>query len=586
MNHKNALENRPDRGSPALGQAASAEPFPRRRKGEREGVLCDGDIAAMGPEEVGRMFQDLNVHRIELEMQNEELRRTQEALELSRARYFALYDLAPVGYVTITEQGAIREANLAASKLLGIPRGTLVKRPLSGFILPEDQENFFRCRRQLFATGDWQACDLHLRRAGGLPFPAHLEFALGKDEDAGATDCLVILSDLSERIRAEVAQLAEAVQREENRRKDEFLALLGHELRNPLAPIRHIAEILRLTPNPAPAMIAQVSDMLSRQVAHLVRLVDDLLDISRIGRGKMEMNRQPCDLREAVEHAAEQVRPLLDERRQRLEMTLPARPLTLDGDAVRLAQVVVNLLRNASQFSPPEASIVLSLDTVDGRASLQVRDWGAGLDPSLQSRIFEPFVQVEQGIERRQGGLGIGLALVKGVVELHGGSVAATSPGLGQGSTFSVRLPLSNRVAADTARSLPEARTCPNVYRILIVTERPALAGGCALQLRLLGQQVETAADGVAALAAVERLRPDLILLDLGLPGLDDGDLARRLRATEPGRTAWLVAVAGAGPEPAVEGLRALGFDECLLEPLQQDALADLLARCPVAQFR
>ncbi|AFL74509.1 PAS domain-containing hybrid sensor histidine kinase/response regulator [Thiocystis violascens] len=586
MTHNDEAENRPDRGSSAHGQTASAETALRRRKGEREGVMFDGSLSSMGPDEIGRMLQDLNVHQIELEMQNEELRRTQEALELSRARYFELYDLAPVGYVTITEQGAIREANLAASKLLGIPRGNLVNRPLSGFILPEDQDNFFRCRRHLFATGDWQACDLRLRRGGGLPFPAHLEFALGKDGDAGATHCLVILSDLSERKRTEAAQLAEAIQREENRRKDQFLALLGHELRNPLAPIRHVAEVLRLAPTHAPAMIAQASDILTRQVAHLVRLVDDLLDISRIGRGKMEMDRRPCDLREAVEHAAEQVRPLLDERRQRLEMTLPALPLTLDGDAVRLAQVVVNLLRNASQFSPPEASIVLSLEAVDGRALLQVRDSGAGLDPSLYSRIFDPFVQAEQTPERRQGGLGIGLALVKGVVELHGGSVTATSPGLGQGSTFSVRLPLSDRLPADTARSLPEARTCPNVYRILVVAERPATAENCALQLRLLGQRVETAADATAALAVVERLRPDLILLDVGLPGMDSGELARRLRATEPGRTAWLVAVAGDGQEPDVEGARAAGFDECLLEPLQRDALADLLARCPVAPFR
>jgi PAS domain S-box-containing protein len=538
-------------------------------------------LKSLTPDEIHLLLQDLNVHQIELEMQNEELRRTQEALEVSRARYFELYDLAPIGYVTITERGLIQEANLAAATLLGQPRGTLVERPLSGFILPEDQDSFYRCRQRVFATGDWQSCELRLRRPGGEPFPIRLEFALGKERESELTHCLITLNDLGERKRTEAARLAEAVQREENQRKDCFLAMLGHELRNPLAPIRHIAEILRLAPSHEPGQIAQVARILARQVDHLTRLVDDLLDVASINRGALRISKRPCDLREAVEQAAEQVRSFLDERQQRLELTLPATPLILDGDPLRLSQIVVNLLRNASQFSLPEALIALTLESVDGAAVLRVRDWGKGLTPSQSSRIFEPFVQAEQTSERRQGGLGLGLALIKGLAELHGGSVAVASPGLAQGSTFTLRLPQSSMPLAP---ALPDSEPkLPTARRILIVDDNPDVLTGCALLLRLLGHQVDTEQSGLAALATVERLCPDLILLDLGLPGMNGFEVARRLRTTAAGRAARLVAITGYGQHDDRQKSSAAGFDEHLLKPVGQDTLLALLERCPGA---
>ena len=589
MNHNNdrqeardpmsAIDNAPHTREPSTAHG----PVPKRRKGERRKSISLDDLASLGSDDVQRLLQDLNVHQIELEMQNEELRRTQEALELSRTRYFDLYDLAPVGYITITEQGLIREANLAAATLLGLSRDALTMRPLTGFILPADHEIFLRCRQNVFATGNWQACDLHLRKPGGMPFPAHLDFALAKERDGVSTPCLVTLSDLSERQRAEATRLAEAAQREENQRKDHFLAMLGHELRNPLAPIRHVAEILRLAPTQDATRLNQIADILNRQVGHLSRLVDDLLDVSHLCRGKIRLALEPCDLREIVEHAAEQIRPLLEERRQRLALTLPVLPLPLNGEPVRLTQIVVNLLRNACQFSAAEAVVSLSLKTADGRAVLQVCDTGAGIEPSLLSRIFDPFMQSEQTGERSRGGLGLGLSLVKGLVELHGGSVEATSPGLGQGSTFTLRLPLSR---LPVARPSSDRETCATaMHRILIVEDQPDVAQSCALLLRLLGQEVEVAPDGPTALAAIERLRPNLILLDLGLPGMDGYEVARRLRATEPGRTAWLAAVTGYGQPQDVERTRATGFDEHLLKPLGQNELVALLARCPAPPF-
>lgn len=419
----------------------TAETDRRRRKGD--GLIAAATLDSLSPDEIHNLLQDLSVHRIELEMQNEELREVQEALELSRARYFDLYDLAPVGYVTLSEQGLICEANLAAASLLGVSRSALVKRPLTGFMLPDDRDRFYCCRAQLFDSGERQICELHLRQPAGEPFLARLEFALGKRHPSEALDCLVTLSDLRERECAAAARLAAAAHHEENQRKDHFFALLGHELRNPLAPIRHVADSLRLMPN-LPAHFAQAVEILSRQVEHLACLIDDLLDVASIGRGKIRIARQPCDLCATVAHAVEMMRAHLEQYRQSLDLSLPDTPVILDGDPMRLTQIVVNLLRNASQFSPPDARVSLTLEVANGYAIVRVRDWGAGIDPSLLTQIFDPFMQAGHCAQSGRANLGLGLALVKGLAELHDGKVEALSSGPNQGTTFTVRLPLSN----------------------------------------------------------------------------------------------------------------------------------------------
>ena len=520
------------------------------------------------------LIHELHVHRIELEIQNEELRRIQEELEVSRRRYVDLYDLAPVGYVTLGGSGLIRESNLAAATLLGVTRGALIDQPLARFIHFEDQDTLYRCRYRLFETGERQTCELRLRRPDGTQIWAGLEAGPetgpGAGEPAGAggqAPWRLTLSDIDERKRVEEER------REEARHKDLFIATLGHELRNPLAPIRGVADILRLTPTLDVEQIRHLAAILGRQSAHLTRLVDDVLDVASVRRGTIALVRQPFDLRLAADCAAEQVRPLLDERRQRLDLVLPDTPVIVDGDRVRLAQAIVNLLRNASEFSPPGAPVSLSLESADGLALIRVQDLGAGIDPRALPRLFEPGSSPRPGA----GGLGLGLALVKGLAQLHGGGVEARSPGPRRGSTFVLHLPLSSAALASAGpvRMIPPARS------VLVVDDDPDVAQSCALLLRVLGQRVHTAPDGPAALEAAARLCPDLILLDLGLPGMDGVELAQRLRATAAGRAARLVAVTGYDQESDRARTQAAGCDEHLLKPLGEEALLDALSRCP-----
>ncbi|AUB82560.1 hypothetical protein THSYN_17490 [Candidatus Thiodictyon syntrophicum] len=369
---------------------------------------------------------------------------------------------------------------------------------------------------------------------------------------------------------------SEQVLRDADQRKDEFLAMLGHELRNPLAPIRHVADVLTL--HPMPEQLPWAASILTRQVSHLVRLVDDLLDVARINRGKLTLHRKRFDLREAVEHAIEQVRPMLDAHGQHLDVALVPTPVTVDGDPERLTQVVVNLLGNAAKFSAREMTVFLALDTVNGEARIVVRDQGAGLAASLLPQVFTAFTQGEQTLDRPRGGLGLGLALVKGLVELHAGRVRAASPGLGAGSTFTVQLPLAPSVPA-LAAAHPERPIKGRV--ILVIDDDRDVAAACAMLLGCVGQQVHTAHDGLTGLEAVERFQPDLILLDIGLPDMLGYEVAHRLRATVAGRAARLVALTGYGQEGDRQRALEAGFDEHLRKPVDLKTLIAVLGRCP-----
>ena len=445
------IEGRDAPAEPATGPPEDAPQALRRLAEERVQAFRAQRTESVPPSQTDRLLAELQIHQIELEMQNEELRRTQEALEVSRARYFDLYDLAPMGYVALAERGLIGEANLAAATLLGATRGALVGQPLSHFVHPEDQDIFYLCRQRLFETGERQTCELRLRRMDGESFWAGLEASLGQYGETGNRHWRVILSDIGTRKRAEEARY------EEDRCKDRFIALLGHELRNPLAPIRSVSEILRLAPTLDVAQIQRLSEILGRQVSHLARLVDDVLDVARIRRGTVALDAQPCDLREAAECAVEQVRPLLAQRRQRLDTTLPGTPVVVNGDPIRLAQAIVNLLRNASQSSREESLISMTLESADGKATVRIQDRGIGIDPQLLPRLFDPFVRAGQSPESANGGLGLGLALVKGLMDLHGGTVEAQSAGPGQGSAFILRLSLLPAPSAPSRSGLGRA---------------------------------------------------------------------------------------------------------------------------------
>ena len=379
------------------------------------------------------------------------------------------------------------------------------------------------------------------------------------------------------------AQSARLQAEEANRSKDEFLAMLGHELRNPLAPI---STALRLMALRQPDTLTHERRVLERQVAHLTRLVDDLLDVSRFARGKVQIRREPLDLCEVVTRSVEMVQPVLDQRPAPVKVELPSTPVYVSGDAVRLAQVFSNLLTNAAKFTPFEGRITLRVRALDRAAEVSVEDSGNGIAPDLLPRVFDLFVQGRQSSDRQVGGLGLGLAIVKTLVELHGGSVRAESEGEGRGSRFVVTLPTLTQASLSTA--MPAAARLPSSgRRILAVDDNVDAVETLAQVLRGLGHVVQTAHHAAHALALVEQACPDIAVLDIGLPGMDGLELARRLRADARCKGLRLVALTGYGHESDRERALASGFDEHLVKPVDVDQLQATIERlCEAAASR
>ncbi|HEV3443420.1 MAG TPA: MASE1 domain-containing protein [Gemmataceae bacterium] len=378
---------------------------------------------------------------------------------------------------------------------------------------------------------------------------------------------------LQEQLEQRAAQLSEA-----GRHKDEFLAMLAHELRNPLAPIRNALEILKM-PGAGPPATAPARDLMERQLQHLVRLVDDLLDVSRINRGKVQLRLQRLELATVVSRAIETARPVIDAHGHQLEVALPAGPVFLEGDLTRLAQVLANLLNNAAKYSDQAGHIWLDAETHGAEVVIRVRDRGIGIRPDLLPKIFEPFVQSERSLERGQGGLGIGLTLVRSLVELHKGTVAAESAGPGKGSIFSIRLPLAPAPAAPDVRvgDAPVPVATPPC-RVLVVDDNVDAAQSLAMLLRLSGQDVRVEHNGPAALQAADEYRPRLVLLDIGLPGMSGYEVAALLRQRHHLDGITLVAVTGYGQEDDRRRSREVGFDHHLVKPVEPEALQAILA--------
>jgi signal transduction histidine kinase len=377
--------------------------------------------------------------------------------------------------------------------------------------------------------------------------------------------------------RAEAERLYRAAQ-EEARRKDEFLAMLGHELRNPLAPIRNALHVLQVRPTDDP-LVQQLHAMMARQVGHMARLVDDLLDASRLARGKIELRREPTDLALTFQRVVEAVRPLIEERRHHLEVRPPAEPVSLHADPVRLEQVLFNLLTNAAKYTEPGGRIELSGQREGGTVVLRVRDTGMGIRPEMLPRIFDLFAQ-DHGPERTGEGLGIGLTLVKSLVELHGGSVEAHSGGPGQGSEFVVRLPAQPPAGPGLqSREGQEAEGAGGRgFRVLICDDNVDGAVSLGLLLQLRGHKVRVVHDGRAALEAAREQQPEIILLDLGLPRGPSGfEVGRRLRQDLGLTRTLLAAVTGYGQDEDRRRTTAAGFDRHLLKPVGPEAIDALL---------
>jgi PAS domain S-box-containing protein len=368
--------------------------------------------------------------------------------------------------------------------------------------------------------------------------------------------------------------------READVRKNEFLATLAHELRSPLAPIRNAVQILRLTGGDGES-VALASEMLERQVGQLVHLVDDLLDVNRISRGKIGLRKERVELAAIVRDAAETAGPLFASMHQELSVTLPEEPIHLDADPIRLAQVVGNLLSNAAKFSEPGGATELSVDVENAehpQVILRVRDHGIGIAAHQLPRIFELFTQLDTSLERTRGGLGIGLALVKSLVEMHGGAVEVHSAGLGQGSEFAVRLPLPSASDQAPLEPVPRDPVAPASRRVLVVDDNRDAATSLAMLLQLAGHTTHTAYDGEEAVAAVRTFRPHVVLLDIGMPRLNGYEACRRIRRQAGGQDVMLVALTGWGQEEDRQRSREAGFDRHLVKPVRLESLTELFA--------
>jgi signal transduction histidine kinase len=383
---------------------------------------------------------------------------------------------------------------------------------------------------------------------------------------------------IEEELRQRVNQLAEM-----DRRKDEFLATLAHELRNPLAPIRNSLHLLRMSGASSPAA-APIHDLMERQVSHMVRLVDDLMEVSRITRGKIELRPERVELAAVLRSAVETSRPLIEAARHQLTIDLPSEPLILQADPVRLSQVVANLLNNAAKYTEEGGQIGLSARREGGMAVISVRDTGVGIPAEMLPRVFDMFAQVDRTLKRSQGGLGIGLTLARTLVEMHGGRMEARSEGPGKGSEFLVRLPL----AADDAsrgenRSDPRSKPPERLgqQRILVVDDNRDAADSLGMLLRFLGADAVVVYDGPSALTALRNYRPSVVFLDIGMPGMDGNEVARHVRQSEELRDITLIAMTGWGQEEDRRRSKAAGFDQHLVKPASAETLQALLAALP-----
>ncbi len=378
-------------------------------------------------------------------------------------------------------------------------------------------------------------------------------------------------SDATQDQRKRADGLAEA-----NRSKEEFMALLSHELRSPLSPIRNALNILRRVKTNDP-IIAQAGNIIDRQVGVMVRLVDDLLDIGRITKGKLRLAKEQVELRNVVNDAAESVRPLMDARKHDFSVSLPTTPIWVEADPARIEQVVVNLLNNASKYTEAGGLIRMTVSQEGNEAVIRVRDNGVGITPELLPRVFELFTQVDGSLGRSYGGLGIGLALARNLVEMHEGRLQASSAGLGKGCEFTIKLPVLAGARAPETRTVLEPGRPERSLRVLVVEDNVDTADSLSLLLRLYGHDVQVARSGTAALELAAACRPDVVLLDIGLPGMDGHQVAKHLRQLPEFNDVIMCALTGYTPSEADrERQQETGFNHYYVKPVDVTKLCEM----------
>jgi PAS domain S-box-containing protein len=499
----------------------------------------------------------------------EELRRVEDqrfALLVSSVKDYALFILDPAGNVATWNAGAERIKGYTAREIIGSH--------FSRFY-PEDDVRGGKCEHELtmaalegrFEDEGWRV------RKDGSRFWANVVISAIRDDLGNLVGYSKVTRDLTERKRTEEEIAARKAAELANRTKDEFLAMLGHELRNPLAPIVSALQLLKLRDDKRSAREHQV---IERQVRQMIHLIDDLLDVSRISRGKIELKKAPMDLRDALAKATEIAIPLFERKRQDFEVKVPPFPLVVEGDDARLTQVFANLLNNAAKYTREGGQITLTVRHNKTHIVVEVQDNGIGIEPDLLSRVFELFVQGYQDADRAEGGLGIGLTLVRSLVQLHGGEVEARSGGVDAGSTFLVRLPAVDQGVEIEPPPAPRAITSAapgKRRRVLLVDDNEDARMLLADVLARFGHSVEAAADGPAALAVLEVFKPDVAILDIGLPGMDGYELASRIREMPAHKQLRLLALTGYGQPEDVMHTKNAGFDVHLVKPIDVERL-------------
>jgi len=501
--------------------------------------------------------------------------RSEQALRESETRFRVMAETIPDFLFTARADGWTDYANARFFEYTGLDLASTVGYGWTAALHPEDVEHCLSAWRRSFESGEPYEIKYRFRSRDGA-----YRWFVGRarrirDESGQIVKWFGVCSDIHELV------LAQESLREADRRKNQVFALISRELRSPLAPIRNGLDLLRILA-PEDLELESTRDLLDRQVTHLVRLVDDLLDVSRLTSGKIELRRRRTDLVALIEQALENTRPVLDERGHELRIELAGEPLWLEADEPRMLQALENVLLNAIKFTPPAGTIAISAQRCGAKALIRVRDSGVGIAPDALERIFELFAQEQEGV-RSQGGLGIGLTLVRSLIELHGGRIRARSEGIGCGSEFEIELPLleprSLSVASETSAQPSRTR-----LRILLVEDNPDAAHSWKRLLQLLGHDVQVTYEGVSALQLVEATRPELAFIDIGLPGMDGYELAQRIRALGVAPPPRLIALTGFALEEDRQRALDAGFDAHLIKPVQLDALRALLAHVRPAQ--
>jgi PAS domain S-box-containing protein len=553
-----------------LARLASGEAvrnFPARLRG-RDGAIRHVLISSSPRWERGRL-----VHSRCVVLDVTERRQSDEM----RSLLAAVVESTDDAVITKSLEGVVLSWNAGAAAMFGYTAEEMVGRSINRLIPAERREEELAILGRVKRAERVAPFETQRVARDGRVIDVSLTLSPIRGEDGGIIGASSIARDIGQR------KALEQSLRDSDRRKDEFLAVLAHELRNPLAPIRSGVAALRLA-LPDDATLRHVGGIIERQVRQMSRLLDDLLDVSRITHNKLELRLEPLTLQAVVDSALETSRPLVEQAGQTVTLTAPSAPVPIVADPMRMAQVFANLISNASKYSHAGSTIRIAIARDGDEVEVAVTDDGIGIAAEALPSIFDVFSQVSPSRTRAQGGVGIGLSLVKGLVELHGGSVSARSAGLDQGSTFSVRLPVATvavQATPDGQEALPAG---PLGRRVVIADDNRDGADSLALVVRAFGCEVRTAYDGAEAIQVVDAFRPQVIFLDLGMPGMDGLEAARRIRAMPDGKTPLLVAVTGWGQERDRQQTSEAGFDAHVVKPADPFALRALIASAPPAQ--